>query len=239
MKKLLIGLSIATLSNMSLASEGSGFYLKANVGANKMSSAKQEHEEMSNTKSKSEISPTFIIGTGYYMNDMIRTELTFDYSKVSFKEGKSNFNLPGDNLGETINGQISLNRKASIYSLMVNSYIDMPATENIKIFVGAGVGIAKIKEKINGSLTGVVLSGNTIIGTGNENNSYSSKCKNNFAYSLTIGSAVKISSNVNIEIAYSWRDFGSTSYYKDSDGDTLTKNRYNGHSVMTGIRFDL
>ena len=115
----------------------------------------------------------------------------------------------------------------------------MPATENIKIFVGAGVGIAKIKEKINGSLTGVVLSGNTIIGTGNENNSASSKNKNDFAYSLTIGSAVKASSSVNIEMAYSWRDFGSTSYNKDSDGDRPDKNRYNGHSVMTGIRFDL
>lgn len=115
MKKLLIGLSIATLSNISLASERTGFYLKANVGANKMSFAKQEHEDISTTKSKSNISPTFTIGTGYHINDMIRTDLTFDYSKISFREGKSNFNLPGDNLGETINGQISLNRKASIY----------------------------------------------------------------------------------------------------------------------------
>jgi len=239
MKKLLIGLSIATLSNISLASEGTGFYLKANVGANKMNSAKQEHEGILNTKSKSAISPSFTIGTGYYINDMVRTDLTFDYSNISFKEGKTNFNFPSNNLGETINGQLLLNRKASIYSLMVNGYIDMPATENIKFFLGAGIGMAQIKEKINASLTGALLLGNTIIGTMNEKHSDSSKRKNDFAYSLTIGSAVKISPNVNIEIAYSWKDFGSPDYNKDIDGDRPDKNRYKGHSVMTGIRFDL
>jgi opacity protein-like surface antigen len=69
--------------------------------------------------------------------------------------------------------------------------------------------------------------------------SASTKEKLNFAYSLILGTAIKVSPNVNIEIAYSWKDFGSTSYNKDSDGDRPDKNRYHGHTVMTGIRFDI
>lgn len=241
MKEILIALSVITLSTSSSANEGHNFYFKVNAGANKMRNAKQKLEDMNmkSTKSKSEISPTFGIGAGYYINDMIRTDLTFDYSKVSFKKGQTNFNMPGDNAGKIITGQLLLKRNASIYSLMISGYIDIPTTENFSIFVGAGVGVAQIREKLHGILAGVVLDGDTVIGAGNEKDSKRSKNKNNFAYSLTIGSTLKVASNVNIDFSYRWQDFGSSTYKKDKDGDTLTSNRYNGHSGTAGLRFSL
>ncbi len=246
MKKLLIGLSIATLSNISLASEGTGFYLKANVGGNKMNEAKEEVGNIGDkfATSKSQLAPSFSVGLGGYINDFIRTDLTFDYSKVIFGEGTTNFTSTEQEDGDyyTLVGKASLDRNASVYSAMLNSYIDLPIADNAKIFIGGGVGLARIKEKI----TAKVSEGNLYV-----NNvwhqrvpimtdSSSTKEDLNFAYSLMLGTSIKVSPNVNIEIAYSWRDFGVTKPKKWwNDNDRPTKNRYNGHSVMTGIRFGI
>jgi opacity protein-like surface antigen len=242
MKKLLIGLSIATLSNMSLASERTGFYLKANVGANKMNEAEEKVGNKVVT-SKSEISPSFSIGIGGYINDFIRTDLTFDYSKVSFKNATTNFTANGqkDDNYYTIVGNTFIDRKASVYSMMLNNYIDLPMNDNSKIFIGGGIGLARIKEKIIAKiLEGKVYVGNDFEHIPNYTGSSSTKEDLNFAYSLMLGTSIKVVPNVNIEIVYSWKDFGVTKPRKwQDDNDRPDKNRYNGHSVMTGIRFDL
>jgi opacity protein-like surface antigen len=242
MKKLLIGLSIATLSNMSLASERIGFYLKANVGANKMNEAEEKVGNKVVT-SKSEISPSFSIGIGGYINDFIRTDLTFDYSKVSFKNATTNFTANGqkDDNYYTIVGNTFIDRKASVYSMMLNNYIDLPMNDNSKIFIGGGIGLARIKEKIIAKiLEGKVYVGNDFEHIPNYTGSSSTKEDLNFAYSLMLGTSIKVVPNVNIEIVYSWKDFGVTKPRKwQDDNDRPDKNRYNGHSVMTGIRFDL
>jgi len=242
MKKLLIGLSIATLSNMSLASERTGFYLKANVGANKMNEAEEKVGNKVVT-SKSEISPSFSIGIGGYINDFIRTDLTFDYSKVSFKNATTNFTANGqkDDNYYTIVGNTFIDRKASVYSMMLNNYIDLPMNDNSKIFIGGGIGLSRIKEKIIAKiLEGKVYVGNDFEHIPNYTGSSSTKEDLNFAYSLMLGTSIKVVPNVNIEIVYSWKDFGVTKPRKwQDDNDRPDKNRYNGHSVMTGIRFDL
>jgi opacity protein-like surface antigen len=139
-----------------------------------------------------------------------------------------------------MSGDSSIDRNASVYSMMLNNYKDLPIADNSKIFIGGGVGLARIKEKvISKLLKGKIYVGNDFMNLPELTESASTKEKLNFAYSLILGTAIKVSPNVNIEIAYSWRDFGSTNYNKDSDGDRPDKNRYNGHSVMTGIRFDL
>lgn len=243
MKKLLIGLSIAILSTISLASEGTGFYLKANVGANKMNEAEEKAGNKVIT-SKSTISPSFSVGMGGYINDFIRTDLTFDYSKVSFKNATTNFTTNGfdEDYGDyTLVGKAYIDRKASVYSMMLNSYIDLPMNDNSKIFIGGGIGLARIKEKIIAK----ILEGNVYVNNVRHQqipiitNSSSTKEDLNFAYSLMLGTSIKVAPNVNIEIVYSWKDFGVTKPRKWQDGDRPDKNRYNGHSVMTGIRFDL
>lgn len=243
MKKLLIGLSIATLCNMSLANEQTGFYLRANVGANKMNEAEEKARNEVIT-SKSTISPSLSVGIGGYINDFIRTDLTFDYSKVIFKNATKNIttNDFDEEYGNyTFVGNAFLDRKASVYSMMLNSYIDLPMTDSAKIFIGGGIGLARIKEKLFAKmLEGKVYVGNEIRYIPNFTGSSSTKEDLNFAYSLILGTSIKVAPNVNIEIVYSWKDFGVTKPRKwQDDDDRPDKNRYNGHSVMTGIRFDL
>lgn len=94
-KYLTIGSTILMLSTSTFATDVQdsrrGAYLKFNVGANKLNDAKDKIEDINKSlNSKSEISPYFLLGTGIYINDFIRTDIIFDYSKVSFKDAKAN-----------------------------------------------------------------------------------------------------------------------------------------------------
>lgn len=233
-KKCVIGLAIVMLTSSTLAEDKTGFYLKANVGANKMKNAKQyniypeDNINIPSNKSKSKVSPAFNIGAGFYLNNFVRHDLSFGYQKVNFKTNTVDNNIVYDE-HENITGyvDVKLDRKSSIYSLMFNSYIDLPISDNFNFFFGGGVGLAQIKEKV----TQKMITNNITI----SDETKKSKNKKNFAYSLTTGISLKVSDNTNFELTYNWQDFGKTKY-KDKD---VTKNRYNGHSVMTGIRFDI
>ena len=68
----------------------------------------------------------------------------------------------------------------------------------------------------------------------------STKVSNNFAYTLGAGVAFPIFDSVNAELAYSWRDFGSTKPRKNSDGEEMTfKTKYRSHNVSLGLRIDM
>lgn len=236
---LIIGITTVILSTSAFASDKTGFYLKAIIGANKMNETTEKNSingiPINSNKSKADISPAVTIGIGYYINDFIRHDLTFGYSKVNFANNTAYFNVY-DRSEDLYNiGQVIANRKTSIYSFIFNSYIDLPITDNLKLFIGGGIGLAQIKEKLSQTWTRNAFEGTNYLGSDSSKNSDETKGKNNFAYSLTAGTSIKVYSNTTIELSYSWQDFGNTKY----NGYSTTQNRYNGHSVMTGVRFDL
>ena len=52
--------------------------------------------------------------------------------------------------------------------------------------------------------------------------------------------AFPIFDSVNAELAYSWRDFGSTKPKKNSDGENMTRKiSYRSHNVSLGLRIDI
>lgn len=237
MFKKLVGMTgIMLLSTIVLAgeqtSERNGFYIKANVGANKIRNTKQYHDDIPTSKSKSKVSPAFNIATGFYLNNFVRHDLSFGYQKTNFK--KSSLSHPVYNEEEDINymGLFEINRKSSIYSLMFNSYIDLPISDKFNFIFGGGIGLAQIKEKLKGK--GIIKLNDGVNVTATEE-SEKSKNKRNFAYSLTTGISLKVSDNTNFELTYNWQDFGKTKY-KDKE---VTKNRYNGHSILTGVRYSI
>jgi opacity protein-like surface antigen len=233
-KSYITGIAIVILTSSALAEDRTGLYFKANVGANKMNSTKQhnvypeENVYVPSNKSKSKISPAFNIAAGFYLNNLIRHDLSFGYQKVNFENNTVYNNRVYDEHGNIIgNADITLNRKSSIYLLMFNSYVDLPINNRFNFFFGGGIGIGQIKEKVIQK----IIANNINVSEGKEK----SKNRRNFAYSLTTGISLKVSDKANFEVTYSWQDFGKTKY-KDKD---ITKNRYNGHSIMTGVRFDV
>jgi opacity protein-like surface antigen len=252
MKKILLFISLLAISTNSFANtEREGFYLRGGVGVNKLLNAKEnipseyrtptpgiEYTNGSSFLSKSLINPIYSMGGGYYIDDVFRVDVELSYADIKFKQAKLPvINREDDDISVFVDN--TLKRHSSLLSVFTTGYVDWYIDDNTSLFLGAGVGIAKIQEKVN------VCSDSITYIDGEEedrerllNSLGSSKQKINLAYSLTIGASHKITDNAHLELAYSWKDYGKTHPKLDYD-EGERANRYRGHHVGVGLRFDI
>lgn len=108
-------------------------------------------------------------------------------------------------------------------SFMLNGYYDLENPTIFKPYVGAGVGMAKIK--YHSKYTDFVAP------EYNETNSIS---KNKFAYSLMAGIGAEVTKNVTLDIGYRYTDYGSFSKTID---DEKVKFDTKAHQVLAGVRY--
>lgn len=124
MKKLLLAAATATVLSSSAMAAEDMFYVKANVGWDKLT-------KIQGVKSKNDV--FFGIGAGYYIMDNVRADLTFDhYVNPTHKKGDSKL-------------------KGTINTLLLNGYVDLFDYEGFRFFVGAGVGAGQVKAKATDS----------------------------------------------------------------------------------------
>lgn len=221
---LVAATSTALLSSLALADNfDNTFYVKGSVGTNVMTRAE---DNVTGMKMKPKASTAISLGAGYYFMDNVRSDVTLDiYLDPEIKRsGKVVY------LRRLIDA--SVKHKATINAVMLNNYIDFYDFGVAKVFAGAGLGVAQVKEKI--TYTGDVNRNG--IGTV----SFSVKSKNNFSYQLTFGANAPVASGVNAELSYSWRDYGKTrSNTTKVPYRQAARTHYRGHNFLGGIRFDL
>lgn len=218
MKKLLL---IAATSTALLASAASfaeeNFYIKGEAGATFMQKAKIDTNTIiGKVKFKSKTTGTFAIGAGYNVMDNARVDLTLGFlASPQFKKNATILAVP-----------TSAKVKGKVMSLMINGYVDLFDLGAAKVFAGAGIGYAQVKEKLQVSANNITLLNKK------------SKKANNFAYQLTVGTSAQLTDGVTAELSYRWQDFGKAKY-KTTVGTEKSKIRYRGHNVIAGIRFDI
>ena len=218
MKKLFMAAAVATAlsSSVALAETDKMFYLGVDAGAVIMT---KSTDKLSKLKMKSSPNMFFGVGAGYYVMDNVRSTLTFaHYINPTTKKD-------------------SVKHKGSIDALMANVYADIFDISITKFFVGAGVGMARISEKISYNAATIAAYPGADAGA-------SAKNKNNFAYALTAGVTAEVDTGINVDMTYSWKDFGKTkdqtNFKNDAAaGHQLAKTGYKGHHVGMGIRFDI
>ena len=217
------------------------YYLKVNAGALWLNKVK-DHATQVDVESKKP-SPFIGVGVGYYGLENVRAELTYDYLVNPLLKSKK------DATSDVAPGQtILVKHKPQIMSLLVSGYIDIFEVSTMKLIAGAGIGVARVKEKVKYFLpTGVI--------------SASSKAATNFAYHLTVGVASEIMSGITAELSYSWRDYGKGKSKSGIDFGPppptvpapvtppttppsnimkdLGKAAYKGHHIVLGLRYDL
>ncbi|MCC8416407.1 MAG: outer membrane beta-barrel protein [Rickettsia endosymbiont of Gnoriste bilineata] len=238
MKKLLLIAATSTTLLTSAASfaETGGFYLKAEGGATRLNMLKfkTESAKINDIKFKPIFSGIFGVGAGYYIMDNVRAELTIDrllpnpefkyYHTDKDKEDGKNYSSEAT-------------AKEIVRSLLLNGYVDLYDAGIVKFFAGAGIGMAQVQQKITCT--------NAIDGKQEQTNTFSYETANNFAYQLTAGASFNVSDGINLDLTYSWRDYGETGdTKKDKDKDKKDKEKTSkadirGHNLMAGIRFDL
>lgn len=206
MKKIILAISaIITLATQpTLATGMNKLYIKATGGYSKFDKVHGF---------KSDNSGFIGLGVGFYIRDNIRTDLMFEHF------------IDPTHRGSRIRGKVQRNHKTKgkIESLTVNGYVDLFDIKTVSVFVGAGVGAARVEVK------------NTFLNTSTGNvRSAKYKAKTNFTYALHAGTSIAITPKVKGELFYSYKDFGTT---KKNIVDRVL--HYNGHHVGLGIRFDL
>ncbi len=236
MKKLFLiaATSTALLTSIASFANSGQFYLKAQVGATNLGITQGTFEdgELERTKKrdvlklKSKTGGIFGAGAGYHVMDNMRAELTLD---ILVNPGFVNSCALTSRLDNPKSYKTTA--KKQVVLLLINDYIDLYDADFAKLFVGAGVGMAQIKEK----MTFRVAENNE-----KQNNPSSAikKPANNFAYQLTAGAAFPLVDGVSADLRYSWMSLGETN---DTNKDTekLPKTTYQGHSIVVGIRFDI
>jgi len=189
MKKILLAAAtVATLASSCAYAAEDTFYLKGQVGWDKLNKIK-------GLKSKNNV---FLgLGVGYYVMDNVRADLTWDHYFDPKHKGTASVN--GVNVSNT-----KLKSKAD--TLMINGFVDLFDVSVAKVFAGAGIGMSMIKGKVTVPAQGTVPA-----------ISESTKKKNNFAYAVHLGAATEFAPGVNGELTYSYRDMGKFKKKKDSN----------------------
>ncbi|MDN3031287.1 MAG: outer membrane beta-barrel protein [Candidatus Tisiphia sp.] len=231
---------ISLISSISFASEGQ-LYVKAEVGAALLQKTRDKILDIKMT-------PLFggdvNLGVGYYLTNNVRADLTFGFTNPRLEGSSTNtstrtYNVLG--VEKTIDAPITLKRthRGQITSVLVNSYVDLNTDANSpSVFVGAGVGVAQIKEKIT---TGEVL-GRDAPTAANfvplQKHSSVTRKANNFAYQLIAGVSVSLNEKARIDVAYILADYGQTKFSKCNDVE-INKTSYQTHNIIAGMRFDI
>ena len=202
-KLLLIAASTAVLSSSAMAS---GFYLRADVGANKFLNFKDDKVVLKNKK----WSASLDLGVGYNFADDVRGEFVFGHY---FNPPKNTDTVMEDGSTETIV------YKSNVNTIMFKGYYDLAEVGPVKMFVGAGVGLAAIQEKSKVIINEVLVISHT-------------KAKLQPAYSLALGGAFKLSDGIHTDVQYNFSDFGKSVF-------TANKHKFRAHTIKAGLRFDI
>lgn len=117
----------------------------------------------------------------------------------------------------------SYKSEISVQSFMLNGYYDIENPTIFKPYVGAGVGMAKMKYRFTDTYPAAPED--------NETNSFS---KNKFAYSLMAGVGAEITKNVTVDVGYRYTDYGSFSKTLE---DGKLKFDTKAHQILAGVRY--
>lgn len=199
MKKLLLA-AAATAAFSSSAMADDMFYLRGDAALNMFNKAK---DAQSGVKMKAKASPSMEVAVGYGLMDNVRAELAY-----------------GHHFNPTMK-KSTTKHKANVQTLMAKGFYDAFDLGMAQVFVGTGVGLAKVSEKVTVS-----------------NVTTKVKAKNNFTYMFALGTAFDAADSVKIDLQYNFQDFGKTKSMKVNAVEA-GKTAYRSHAIKLGARFAL
>jgi opacity protein-like surface antigen len=219
MKKQILLLFLTFVPSIALPENT--FYLKGGIGLNNIKTIKFSNHDFEGKVKLSDSFPLIECGIGYKFDNGIRLEAVFDYYFL-FRTTEISTNPNYDIF------KISTKSKAD--SLMFNVYKDIVTIGKFTPFVGGGIGIAHLKEFASGYA--VSQEDNVIYPLATI-----SKKRDQFAYKLTVGADIKLSSKITGEISYNYFNLGSNKRKIIGGIQNIGNRTYEIHNLTLGMRF--
>ncbi len=136
-----------------------------------------------------------------------------------------------DSVLEMSNNKDVVKRKPRIDAYFANLYYE--GINNLGIFnpyIGAGVGFAKLKDRLDISS----INNNQL-----RREIHTVKGRNNFAYRLAVGSTFDLNENIIFDLSYNYHDYGRTKSQLDNTQKQIGKNHYRSHIISCGLRIGI
>lgn len=201
-------------------------YFKGIFGINKF----KKIGNFNNSHQTSNFSPDIGIGggAGYNFDDTFRGEVLISYTNLTFADCSKI---------DTFYDLHTNTKKVTINSAMLNIYKDFfKITDNVNIFAGVGIGLSQINENITWKTFAPNFTNNKLIntyqGVTNRKTTY------NFTHSIMAGIDFKVSSRLNLELAYVFKNHGKTKS-QTVQRVHLDEKLYLNHNIYTGVRYNL
>lgn len=215
-------------------------YFKGAFGVHRINSIKENHTTFTDViKHDGLLSPHLYVGFGKYLTNSFRVDLTYHVHLTHFDIANSNFKTIDHADNSVALGGATIKRKANIDTLMLNAYKDIFETNGYKVFIGVGLGVASIKEKVSFFMSGNIVKNDQVFTFPLNTTTQNSKKIYTLAYAITLGTSHKIKSNIHLDTVYSWHHFGRTKHNNLNSDIIIPKNTYKGHNISVGLRFDI
>jgi outer membrane autotransporter protein len=115
--------------------------------------------------------------------------------------------------------------KIDIHTVFANFYYDFKTSTAFTPYIGAGLGVAWINQKVASTLTGWTPSAND----GNYDTT-------NFAWNVGAGVGYSLTSNIVVDLGYRYTSFGDS---KSADNGRISYRAkdLNAHEALLGLRY--
>ena len=236
MKKILLTTAALAAISTSAFAEGTGFYVRGDVDAARFSGFKAN-----DTKIKPKFGFGFDLGAGYYITDSVRAELVLNLPFVSKMKSKTVTTTVTDPTGNSLTTKSVTTYKPTVRALFARVAADVVDFGAGKVFVTGGLGLAQVSSKVVDSHTQTVTpKGSAALTPTKKTDTYKAKNKTNFAWTIGAGTTCDVAEAVHLDVAYSYRDYGSSKIAKDGKYTLAnSKAKMRSHNVSAGIRFDI
>ena len=163
----------------------------------------------------------------------LRTELEFGWNDDAKDSHNSSFKGPSTPTPYSY----KLENKLSVYSAMINVYYDIDTGTNFTPYIGAGLGMAHLKNKLTVSAS----SGSVSLALSDKEE------ENHFAWNLGLGMNYALTDNVSLDLGYRYTNYGriqkarhqSMAAYNSNIGTlgAIGKVKVESHEALLGLRY--
>lgn len=177
------------------------------------------------------------LGVGYQFSDMFRAELTGDYFDGEFDgSGEADVPCAGEAAGTSCAASERADYKA--IGIMANGYVDLGTLAGLTPYLGAGLGVTRLRWSEVSLSTGCLPGAAACSGAGAIDQSFNGDSSWRLTYALMAGVSYDVTERLKLDIGYRYSQIDDGDMF--GSGDTSGRDDGLGrHEVRAGLRLAL